>query len=54
MAEKGNSQRKRAHKVSKGIHGGGGKTHLTVLEKVLLGRGRLASFRPVERRKSND
>lgn len=32
-------KRKRKTKVSKGIHGGGGKVSLTVLEKALMGKG---------------
>ena len=30
---------KRKTKISKGIHGGGGKVRLTVLQKALLGKG---------------
>lgn len=29
-------QKKRATKVSKGVHGGGGKTSLSMLQKVLI------------------
>lgn len=39
------SKRKRDHKVSRGVHGGGGKTRLTELEKALMGKGVLARYR---------
>lgn len=40
MASQGkSSKKKRAHKVSKGVHGGGGKVRLTELEKALMGKG---------------
>lgn len=32
---------------SKGIHGGGGKTRLTEVQKVLLGGGAARRFKPV-------
>ena len=42
----GKQQKSRAKKVSKGIHGGGGKGRpLTGVEKVLLGHGALQSIR---------
>ena len=40
-------QKKRASKTSKGIHGGGGKTTLTPLQKALMGKGSLRSFKPL-------
>lgn len=33
------TKKQRAHKVSKGIHGGGGKTTLTPVQRVLMGKG---------------
>lgn len=39
-AKQGKSSKKpRKHKVSKGQHGGGGKVHLTELQKALMGKG---------------
>lgn len=38
-AAKNTSKKKREHKVSKGINGGGGKVRLTELEKALMGKG---------------
>lgn len=38
------NQKKRATKVSKGIHGGGGKTRLTPLQRVLMGKGALVNI----------
>ena len=40
-------QKKRATKTSKGIHGGGGKTTLTYLQKALMGKGIVQSYRPL-------
>lgn len=34
-----NRKKKRNPKVSKGVNGGGGKTTLTELQKVLMGKG---------------
>lgn len=37
MATKQKSSKKqRTHKVSKGIHGGGGRVHLSTLQRVLI------------------
>lgn len=36
------TQRARAHKISKGQHGSGGKVKLTELQKVLIGNGGMA------------
>jgi hypothetical protein len=33
------SKKKRTPKTSKGIHGGGGKVKLSVIEKALMGKG---------------
>lgn len=41
-------KRKRKPKVSKGIHGGGGKTRLSYAQKILMGKGRLVSLRTVD------
>lgn len=38
---------KRTHKVSKGEHGGGGKVRLTEIQKALLGKGIIQSFKPI-------
>ena len=40
-------KRKRTQKTSRGQHGGGGKVRLTTLQKVLLGKGLAASFKPL-------
>ena len=45
------NKKKRKPKSSQGIHGGGGKTRLTELQKVLLGKGMFASMKPIEVRK---
>lgn len=37
------AQKKRKTKVSKGIHGGGGKASLSEVEKALMGKGLVAS-----------
>lgn len=45
MADKsGNSKKQRKTKKSAGIHGGGGKTKLTELQKILMGKGLVVSF----------
>lgn len=36
----------RTHKVSRGIHGGGGKVRLTDLQRVLLGKGGFTTWKP--------
>jgi len=41
------NKKKRATKVSRGEHGGGGKVRLTGLQKVLLGGGQAVTFRPI-------
>ena len=41
------AQKKRAQKISNGVHGGGGKVTLTHLQKILLGKGAYATFRPI-------
>lgn len=41
------AQKKRTPKTSQGIHGGGGKTVLTGLQQVLLGKGAYERFKPV-------
>lgn len=41
------NKRKRTPKTSQGIHGGGGKTTLSETQKALMGKGRVASFRPI-------
>jgi hypothetical protein len=46
-----NSKRKREKKVSLGIHGGGGKVTLSTVEKALLGKGLVQSFRPIGARR---
>lgn len=43
----GVNKKQRKPKTSQGIHGGGGKTRLTETQKVLMGRGRYDTFRPV-------
>lgn len=40
-SKQGGGKKKRAHKVSKGQHGGGGKVRLTTLELALMGKGML-------------
>lgn len=40
-------QKKREHKESKGIHGGGGKVRLTHIEKILMGKGAYQAMKPV-------
>ena len=42
------SKKKRTHKVSKGEHGGGGKTHLTPLQKALMGKGMVQATKVAE------
>lgn len=37
--KQGGGKKSRTHKVSKGIHGGGGKVSLTRLQLALLGKG---------------
>lgn len=46
-----NGKRKRKQKVSKGLHGGGGKTRLSTVQKVLLGGGLLARPTPADQKK---
>lgn len=41
------AQKKRAKKVSNGVHGGGGKVTLTHLQKILLGKGAYQTFKPI-------
>ena len=41
---------KRTAKTSKGIHGGGGKTRLTELQKVLMGGGMLRTTKVLDRK----
>lgn len=41
-----NRKKKRAHKTSKGIHGGGGEVTLTTVQKALMGKGLVQSFEP--------
>lgn len=43
----GVNKKKRTPKVSKGIHGGGGKTSLGEVQKVLMGKGRFRTFLPI-------
>lgn len=40
-------QKKRVKKTSKGINAGGGSVRLTEMQKVLLGGGALATFKPI-------
>jgi len=46
------SKRKRTKKVSKGIHGGAQRIHLTGLELALLGKGQVDSIESVEIRQT--
>lgn len=46
-AKQGSSKKKRKPKTSKGIHGGGGKTRLSGLEKVLMGKGVFQSLKVI-------
>ena len=47
-------KRARKAKRSLGIHGGGGKTRLSPLQKVLLGKGQFATWKPlIDRGKSS-
>lgn len=41
--KQGGFKKKRTHKTSKGVHGGGGKVSLTRLELALLGKGPTAA-----------
>lgn len=41
------AQKKRKSKTSNGVHGAGGKTALSPLQKVLLGGGSMKSFKPL-------
>lgn len=45
------NKKKRTPKVSAGINGGGGKVTLTTLQKALLGKGLVQSFRPIGARR---
>lgn len=52
MATKNSKQgkgckRPRKPKRSLGIHGGGGRTRLSPLQKVLLGKGQFATWKPL-------
>jgi hypothetical protein len=38
-----NRKKQRTPKTSKGIHGGGGKTKLSTLQKALMGKGLMAT-----------
>lgn len=45
-------KKKREHKVSRGIHGGGGKVKLTRLQLALLGKGPTARAAVLMRKSS--
>jgi hypothetical protein len=44
--KQGSSKKARAHKVSHGEHGGGGKVRLNAVQKVLLGGGAFRTWKP--------
>lgn len=54
MAKQAKSSKKqRAHKVSKGIHGGGGKVRLNEVQKVLLNGGLYRRLKDVPTRQKD-